>query len=213
MNFVKGFLPVLGSLILSIVVVLCAIVAAEGADCSDLSEQCMTETLYSMSDKQLDNMQFAIRKGEDKEIDLSTTLAAICWQESDCGRDTVDREGAAYGMFQNSIRSVISRYENEFGELSDDDRHMMEHRLAWKLYNDRGYAVSQAIAEFQWWLKIYWGHLEPYGWRWRNALMSYNAGTKNRAGTGYFKAVNIKARVVRKHKAYIMGYKLRRKGE
>ena len=187
---------------------------AEGAELEcKYSERCMTAALYTMSPEQIDNMRYSVRAGE--EFDLSLTLAAICWQESDCGRDTVNHNGD-YGLYQNNINSVLNRYEAEFGEMSEDERHMQEHRLAWRLYSNRRYAAGQSIAEFQWW-QMYW---TPDGIEecdivcWKNSVMSYNAGIDNRAGWKYFVQVNIKTRIVRKHMSFIMNRnKVRRVGE
>ena len=98
-----------------------------------------------------------------KEYNLSYTLAAIAWKESNFGKYLVGRTTPDYGVFQNNIKTFSRRFKDRIqksGLTKDEVIHALTHSF------DIG--AEAALAELKFWMKSR---------NWLHAVQSYNDGT------------------------------------
>ncbi|ASD52048.1 hypothetical protein KNT64_gp096 [Pseudomonas phage PspYZU05] len=145
------------------------------------------------SDVQKDNLHYAYAYGEQFTKDgkqknhltndkkgLGFIMAAIAWQESSAGINTVGKKGhKAYGMFQNYLPTVKARYKQIGINLPDQF-------IVNMLNGPRENSATWAYIELSYWLDIHKGNM-------RKALSSYNAGWNIKAGSKYAQDVLEKA--------------------
>lgn len=152
---------------------------------------------HVFSETQLDNLQYAYKFGEQftksgefkkpherNENGLGYLMAAIAWQESSAGINTIGEKGhKAYGMFQNYLPTVKSRFKQMDIDLPDQF-------IINLLQGPRVNSATWAYIELSYWLKIHNGNT-------RKALASYNAGWNTKSGKKYAQDVLTKAKYLK----------------
>ncbi|MEA3371032.1 MAG: hypothetical protein U9Q40_06795 [Campylobacterota bacterium] len=96
--------------------------------------------------------------------DLSYTMTAIAWQESNFGKYRVGRITPDYGVYQININTFKRRYFDELERYRVPDD-----RLIYLLTNDDDLGFIAAIAEITFWKSV-------RGNNWRAIWGSYNGG-------------------------------------
>jgi len=124
---------------------------------------CFASTPYKdLSYRQLAVLKIAYMQG--KPHDLGYTLAAVCWQESDCGKYNINLADPSSGWYHVYIPTAM-KY------LHIKNTRYNRNRVAQWLIDDPQLAGEIALYELKRWLQYHKGS-------WRKAVSSYNGGFK-----------------------------------
>ena len=147
-----------------------------------LAFTCLASTPYKdLSQRQLAILRIAYMQGQ--PYDLGYTLAAICWQESDCGKYNVNLGDPSAGWYHIRI-PVAMQY------LHIRNTEYNRNRVAQWLIDDPQLAGDIAVWQLRWWLKYHKGN-------WRKAVSSYNGGFKG--NEKYVKEIVRKVRILKRN--------------
>lgn len=146
--------------------------------------------LESLDGKQKEVLLKSLQYG--KEHDLSLTLAAIAWQETNFGKNTKNPTDGIHGSYctYQILVQTASKRANLNPKL-----------VKKKLLTNFDFCKDNAIAELLYWKERWRGNYSKM-------VASYNAGNSslnNPQGEKYYKAVAYKVRALEK---YIKKYKL-----
>jgi len=132
--------------------------------------------IMQMSKSQLDVLRKSYHTG--KKDDLGYILAAIAWQESNCGEYLINigdgKSAGSYGPFHISLNSAAKR--------NNANTKWKKSRVAEQLVKDFNFSAKEAIAELKYWRKVH--AKKPIGY----VIASYNAGSvgiKSKDGSKY----------------------------
>lgn len=161
----------------------------------------------TFSDEQIANLTYAFKFGEQFNTNgtpkqpneahkpgLGYVFAAIAWQESSAYEDprklSHSKGHQAYGMFQNYLPTVKSRFKQMGIDMPKEE--------IIRLLISRENSAEWSYIELKTWLKYHKGHL-------RNALASYNGGYnwKSKQTQGYAKSVLNKATYLKNNKIVV----------
>ena len=158
----------------------------------------LMRTLYEMNDIQKSVFIVAYTKG--KKYDLSLTLAAIAWQESDLGLNRINiydgfkKPYGSFGPYHILLRSYISRH--------NINNKWITSRIAERLITDLNFSTDAAIEELLYW-RNYWKHKGYKGNDlWKRTIASYNAGyksIKSKRGRIYLNNIRLKILAIKKY--------------
>ena len=96
------------------------------------------------------------------QYDVQYTMAAIASIESEAGLDVINVDSEDFGIWQNNIKSVLSRHSLKKTSAN-------KNRFASKLVKDERFAAQETIDELRFWMKV-------HGKDWRKIWSSYNCG-------------------------------------
>jgi len=120
--------------------------------------------LENLTPMQFEVMQDSFNKGS--VFNLSWTMTAIAWQESNFGENRVGRTTPDYGVYQININTFKKRYSDIIKKHKHSDKLIIKMLK----YND-ALNFSASVTEVQYWLSVYKGN---YYKTWS----SYNGGWK-----------------------------------
>ena len=148
------------------------------------------QELKNLSDSQLDTLLKVWRYGVDD--DLSYTLAAIAWKESNFGKYTLnlsDGKYGSFGVFHINLEYHIKRVKASSNWSRD--------REAEKLLNSLEYSTSHALGVLKYYISY---HTKKSGGKSSlvKAIASYNAGFNHKSSKGqaYSKDVVLRIKVL-----------------
>lgn len=117
--------------------------------------------LHNLTPKQLQVLQQSIEYG--KQHNLSYTLAAIAWKESNFGKYLVGWTTPDYGVFQINIYTFNNRFKSTIKQSG-----LTRTELVKALTHSFEIGAEAAIAELKFWNKSR---------NWKHSVQSYNDGT------------------------------------
>ena len=151
----------------------------------------LEERITHLSEHQAETLCYMHNFG--KATDMSWTLSAMAWQESDFGVLTLSRNQQDVGVLQINLTSFKHRYAEqlEVSPISDSG-------LRYMLMNDIELNAMSGVAELEFWKSVYTKQGKTNWW---NVWSSYNRGW---AGNDEY-AFNIreKIKVLKRHRHLI----------
>jgi len=120
--------------------------------------------LKKLSYLQIEVLHDSLRKGS--PFNLSWSMTAIAWEESNFGKNRVGRTTPDYGVYQINLKTFKDRYADVIKRHNSSDAEIIEMLK----YNDE-LNFSASLTEIQYWLHVYKG--DHY-----KAWASYNGGWK-----------------------------------
>lgn len=137
----------------------------------------------NFSDTQLRNLNYAYHYGKQfkhKHKDLGYIYAALAWKETSGNTITTGgKNHKAYGMFQNYLPTVKSRFKQMGHDVSD--------KAIIDILKKRSISAKFASIELDYWMNVRNNDLHK-------TLASYNAGWNWQAGNSYATDVIKKAK-------------------
>ena len=146
-------------------------------------------SLKNLSYQQKEVLSYVYSKA--KEFNLSLTMTAIAWQESQFGRYELSLSDPSCGIFHvmPAILAVKVGLQNDSWNRS---------RLCEKLITDRDFSFSAALLELKYW-QNYW-EAEHVSRVWSHMVASYNGGFNINIKTNiYLKNIKAKIRLLKKY--------------
>lgn len=138
------------------------------------------------TESQKEVLNFAYDYGRDH--DLSYSLAAIAWQESQAGLFLIDFQGQTAGIWHVSVDGVINRNQKMY-----KDTPFIRNLVAQKLMNNRKFCAKEAVKEL-----LYWKNKRS---NWVDIWASYNGGYnyESRQAQRYAREVAEKIKFLKKY--------------
>ena len=128
-------------------------------------------------------------------FDLSLTMIAIAWEESQFGKNMVNYADPSFGVFHNLLGSVMRRHDYK-------NTNWKKSRVIEALLFDYDFSFSESLNELEMW-KSYWKRKNVED-QWVHMVRSYNTGVKWTDEEHYVDKIILKVRIlklyIKKHK-------------
>lgn len=118
--------------------------------------------LHNLTPKQAEVMKMTMEYG--KQHNLSYTLTAIAWKESNFGKYLVGWTTPDYGIFQNNYYTYKNRFKKRINQAG-----LTKSQVIKMLTHSFYIGAEAAVAELKFWRKSR---------DWRHSVESYNDGTR-----------------------------------
>ena len=140
--------------------------------------------LYSFEPEQLRVLNDIWEKA--KPFDLSYTMTAIAWEESQFGKYMINLQDPSCGVF-HIMPSTLS------GSKWDQSR------LCERLIKDFDFSFSTALERYKYFYNYYRSKGYSKNISWKRAICSYNAGWNWKQGLKYYKKIVKKIKYLRRY--------------